>query len=121
REVGDAKALEVLVDAAATRVRHVLPHGHVREERVLLEDEPDAPLVGLAEDLPAGIEPDLVVEGDAPGRRLDETRDGAEKRRLAGTRRPDESNRSLDLELDLENERAQGQGERDVECGHRAT
>ncbi len=38
------------VHPLASRVGDVLADGHVREERVLLEDEPDAPLVGLAED-----------------------------------------------------------------------
>ena len=47
REVRDAEALEQLVDPLLAAVGDVLPHGQVREERVLLEDEPDAPLVGL--------------------------------------------------------------------------
>ena len=43
REVRDAKALEVVVRSVTPRVLDVLANRHVREERVLLEDEPDAP------------------------------------------------------------------------------
>ena len=49
-EMRDPEPLEVLVDPLAPAVGDVLAHVHVREERVLLEDEPDPPLVGLAED-----------------------------------------------------------------------
>ena len=42
-EVGDPEPLEVLVRRVLARVLDVLPHGHVREEGVLLEDEPDPP------------------------------------------------------------------------------
>ena len=56
-EVGDAKALEVLVGALLAGVRDVLANGQVREERVFLEDEPDAPLVRLAEEPPRRCRP----------------------------------------------------------------
>ena len=41
----------------AAAVGDVLADGHVREERVLLEDEPDAPLVRLAEEPCRRVEP----------------------------------------------------------------
>ena len=98
RKMRDPEPLEVLVDALAARRRHVLAHGHVREERVLLEDEPDAPLVGLAED-------------PAPTRRtrrrhrarcarlagVTQTGDRAEHRGLAGAGRAHERERPRHL------------------------
>ena len=49
-QVRDAEALEVLVGALLAGVGDVLANGQVREERVLLEDEPDATLVRLAKE-----------------------------------------------------------------------
>ena len=98
RKVRDPEPLEVLVDAAAAAVGDVLAHVHVREERVLLEDEPDPPLVRLAEEPAAGVEPDVAVERDPARRRPDEPRDRAQHRRLPGARGPDEGDRALDLE-----------------------
>ena len=50
---------------------HVRAHGHVREERVLLEDEADRAALGRQVDLGLGVEPGAVAERDAPavGRR----------------------------------------------------
>jgi hypothetical protein len=45
-EVRDAEALEVLVGRVSPSVLHVAAHRQVREQRVLLEDEPDAALLG---------------------------------------------------------------------------
>jgi hypothetical protein len=57
----------------------VLPHGHVREERVVLEDGVDRPVEGRhAVDGPA-------AEQDLARGRLLEARDGAQRRRLAAT------------------------------------
>ena len=101
REVRDLEALEVLVDPVPAAVGDVLAHRHVREEGVLLEDEADAALVGLQEDVRLGVEPDVVVEHDPPARRTDETGDGPQHRRLAGARGADERDRPLDLEREL--------------------
>ena len=60
-EVGDAEALEVLVSALLACVGHVLAHGQVRKERVLLEDEPDAALVRLAKEPPLAVEHDDLL------------------------------------------------------------
>jgi hypothetical protein len=70
----------------------------VREERVGLEDETDAPLVGRAEDACRSVEPNLVVERDPPGGGPNEAGDRAQRRRLAGARRPDQGDRSPDVE-----------------------
>src|SRR5712692_7074553 len=107
----DAKALDELIRALLAAVGDVLAHAHVREERVLLEDEPDAPLVRLAEDPPRGVEPDLAVERDPSHRRPREPGDRPQHRRLAGARRPDESDGPPDLERYLEPKRAKREGE----------
>ncbi len=71
----------------------------MREERVVLEDQADGALLRTAVD-PA-VEP-RVAAVDAAALRSNETRDCAQHRRLAGTRRADERNRltGRDLELD---------------------
>ena len=97
-EMGDAKPLEVLVDALLAGIRDVLADGHVREERVLLEDEADAPLVRLQEDVALAVEPDVVVERDRSPPRPDEPGDRPEHRRLAGPGRADEGDRVADVE-----------------------
>ena len=98
RERGDVEPLEQLVHARAARVRDVLAHGQVREQRVLLEDEADAPLVRLLEDLPRRVEPDLVAVRDAAALRPREPGDHPEHGGLARAGRPDERERALDLE-----------------------
>ncbi len=77
----------------------VLGHGQVREERVVLEDEPDGAFLGAAVD--ARVEPRLAAH-DAAALRPNEARDCAQQRRLARSRRADERDRlsGRDLELD---------------------
>jgi hypothetical protein len=75
-----------------------LPNGEVREERVLLEDEADAPFVGLAKEPSGGVQPNVVTERDPPTRRPHEPRDGSEHRGLTRTRRPDQGDGAVDLE-----------------------
>jgi hypothetical protein len=70
----------------------------VREERVGLEDQPDPPFVRRAKDIRRRVEPDVVVECDPPGRGADEARDRAQRRRLAGARRPDQGDSPPDVE-----------------------
>ena len=85
-EMGDAEALEIFVGALLARVGDVLADRQVREERVFLEDEADAPLVRLAEEPPRAVQPDVVAERDLPARRTHEPRDRPQHR--ASCRRP---------------------------------
>jgi hypothetical protein len=97
-EVRDAESFEILVGPLLARVGHVLPDSEVREERVFLEDEADAPFVGLAKERPVCVQPNIVTEGDPPTRRPDEARDGSEHRGLTRARWPDQGNGAVDLE-----------------------
>ena len=110
-EVRDVEALEQLVDAPAPRVGDVRAHGEVWEERVLLEDEPDAPLLRTPVDPQRRVEPDLVAERNPARARTHESGDDAQRRRLARAGRPDERDRPLDLEAQLEVESAKREGE----------
>ena len=94
----DAESFEILVGPLLARVGHVLPDGEVREECVFLEDEADAAFVGLAEEPPGGVQPDVVTERDPSSRRPHEPCDGSEHRGLARTRRPDQGDGAVDLE-----------------------
>ena len=96
-DVRDAEPLEQLVDARLSGVCDVRAHAQVRKERVFLEDEPDATLLGPPVDAFGAVEPDLVVECDAAvGPR--QAGDDPQHRRLARARRPDERNRALDMQ-----------------------
>ena len=55
--------------AGAGRERHVLGHGQVREQPVVLEHEADRPAGGLDERSGAGVVQDLPGQRDAAGRR----------------------------------------------------
>jgi len=79
-EVRDSKALEHLPHALLAAERDIALDGQVREERVLLEDEPDAPL--LRRPARRRVEPDLVAERDAAARPR-EPGDRAQRRALA--------------------------------------
>ena len=98
REVRDPEALEQLAGAGLAAVLDVAPHGQVREERVVLEDEPGPALVGLQVDRLQGVEPRLAAGRDPPGLGPRQPGDRAQHRRLAGPRRPDERDGALDLE-----------------------
>ena len=93
-QVGDAEPPEQVVHAGAAAVRDVLLHGHVREERVLLEHEPDGALLGREVDLPFGVEPHRPPERDAAPFRVCKPGDAAQHGRLACTRGPDERDAS---------------------------
>ena len=97
-QVRDAEPLEVLVGPRLPRIGHIRPHGHVREEGVFLEDEPDTPLVGPPVDAPRRVEPDVLAERDPPARRSRQTGDRAQHRGLPGSGRPHEGDRPADLE-----------------------
>src|SRR5580704_1456894 len=75
---------------------HIAPRGHVREERVALEDHADVPTVRrLAGQVAA-------LEEDGPGRRLLEAGDHHERARLARAARPEQRDElaARDVETD---------------------
>src|SRR5439155_13800019 len=83
-------------------VADVLADGHVRPERVGLEDHPDVTLVGRDVDPARGVEDGAVAERDLPLLRRLEAGDATERRRLAAPARS-EQDEELAL-LDLESE-----------------
>ena len=91
----DAEAFEQLGDALAPGVAHVLLDGHVREERVVLEDEADAAALGRQVGPGLGVEQHRAVELDSPALRPEEAGDRAQHRRLPGSGRPHERHRLL--------------------------
>src|SRR5262249_4187337 len=109
-EMRDPEPLEVVVRRPTPRVLDVLANGHVREERVLLEHEPDATLFGRAVDAVA-VEPHLVADRDAAAARSREPCDGPQHGALARTRRPDERDRRVDGQAQLELERPKRDGD----------
>ena len=86
--MGDPEPLEQLGGAAARAVGDVLRDGHVRKQRVVLEDEADATVLGRKVDPRRRVEQHLPVERDAAALGPSETRDRAQHRRLSGTRGP---------------------------------
>ena len=103
---------------APCRRRRRSPHAQVREERVVLEDEPDAPLVGRQVDAALDVEPALVAERDRARRGPSRPGDRRSTVVLPGARRPDERDRALDLELELELEGANAGARVDREGCH---
>jgi hypothetical protein len=74
----------------------------VREERVVLEHEPDAATLGRH---PGAVsEPALAVALDGSGLRAFQARDQAQQRGLPGAGRADHGERALDSDLDVERE-----------------
>ena len=90
REVRDPEPVEQPVGRTAAE-RDVLLDAQVREERVVLEHEPDGALLGA--DVDAVAEPDVVAAANASARRRHEARDRTQHRRLPRARRPDERDR----------------------------
>ena len=115
---GDAEALEQLVDALAPAVGDVRADGQVREERVLLEHEPDAALLRPQVDAALDVEPRLVVERDAARGRVREAGDRPQHRRLARARRPDERDGPRDVERERQLEVAKRKREVESEGSH---
>ena len=101
-EVPDPEPLEQHVHvAAACAERDVRAHAQMGEERVVLEDEPDAAPVGREREPERGVEPRLAVECHASALRLCEARDDAQHRRFPRAGRPDERDGARDLEPEL--------------------
>ena len=77
-ELGEPEPLEQLADRARRAEADVRGNRQMREERVVLEDEADAPPLGRDGDPPGGVEPHLVAERDPPGLGTEQTGDGAQ-------------------------------------------
>src|SRR6476646_1792265 len=107
-EVTDPEAVEVLVGLVAARVLDVLAHGQVGEQCVVLEDEPDAPLLRPHGDSTLCVEPGLVVTPDRASGRLDEPGDRVEHGALPGARGADEREGRVDRETQAELEARRG-------------
>ena len=75
----------------ARRERHVLGHGQVREEPVVLEDEPDRPPGGLHEGSRVRVVQHLPRQRDAPGGDGGQARHRAEQCGLPGPVRPQQA------------------------------
>ncbi len=121
REVPDVQALEQLAHARGVRApeRDVGRNRHVREERVLLEDQPDGAAVGRPVELARRVQPDVVAERDPSVRRPLQPRDVAQDRGLARPARPDERERlGADAQTGAELERTKGVGEVELERRH---
>src|SRR5215208_2001336 len=85
------------------RIADVLADGHVRPERIRLEDHPDVPFVGRDVDPARSVEDGAVAEGDLALFRRLETGDATQRRRLAASTRPeqDEELTLVDLEIEV--------------------
>jgi hypothetical protein len=88
---------------SATSSIHCFADGHVRPERVRLEDHPDVPFVGRNVDAARSVEDGAVAEGDLALLRRLEAGDATQRRRLAAPTRPqqDEELTLFDLELEV--------------------
>ena len=64
-EMRDPKALQQVVDSLSASEGNVATHVEVREERVLLEDEPNRAALRRKVDPGRGVKPNLRTEGDA--------------------------------------------------------
>ena len=119
REVRDTEPLEQLVDARNAAERDVRAHRHVREERVLLEDEADGARLRRQVDARLRVEPRPLAEGDATAVGCAQAGHRSQHRRLAGPGRADERHRvALDGQLDVERKRPKAEGDVDVESLH---
>src|SRR5690606_37172381 len=98
--------------------RHVLAHGEVREERVVLEHEPDAAPLRRHGD--AVADERLPVERDGPAVGRLEAGDAAERRRLPAPARAEERERLAlhDLEREAIYDRQHAVGELLREAGN---
>ena len=120
-QVGDAEPLQQLVGPRATGEGHVLAHGHVREQRVLLEHVPHPARLRGQVDAPLGVEERLVAERDPAGAGPHRAGDRPQHRRLARAGRADEGDglALADLERYVEREVAKRNGDVESEVRHR--
>src|SRR5205823_9136880 len=128
-ETSEAEALDDLgAPAQALRARpatkaegHVGGDGEVREERIALEDVPDAP--GLRRQVHArgAVEEDAVIHDDAAGVGPEQPREALEGQRLASAGRPEEHGDTVARgPRDVEREARELLPERDAEAAHAA-
>ncbi len=118
-QVGDAQALEELVDALLAAEGHVGADRHVREQRVLLEHEPDGAPLGREVDLRLRVEPDPLAERDAPAIGPAQPGDRAQDGGLPRPRWPDQRHRlRADAQAETELERAKVGGDVELERLH---
>src|SRR5262249_42116108 len=103
-EMPDRESVEVLVGPVAACVLDVLANGEMREERVVLEEEADAPVVWAEGDAFGGIEPARAVRRDAARRRQAQACNRADYGRLPGAGRLDEGDRRVEVEAQAEAE-----------------
>ena len=87
---GAEAALEELAGAVPRPVRDVLLHRHMREQRVVLEHEPDSAILGRKGDSRLGVEEHFAVEHDPPALGADESSDRAQHGRLPRAGRSEE-------------------------------
>ena len=107
--MSDPEAFEELTRAVARAVRDVLRDRHVRKERVLLEDEPDAAVLGREGDPGCGVEEHLAVEHDTTVLGPHEPCDRTQHGRLPRPRRTDQrEGLTTEREGQLEPEGAKG-------------
>ncbi len=119
REMVDAEALQQLAGPIASAERHVLPDRQVREQRVLLEDEADRPLVGVERDPLGAVEPRVLPERDAPAIGTAQPGDRPQHGRLPGSGRPDERDPlAPDVEREAQRVGAKADGDVGVERFH---
>ena len=95
----DPEPVEQLRDAPAPAEADVPLDREMREEGVLLEDEPDPAVLRRPVDPALGVEQGLAADGDPAAAWPGQAGDDAQYRRLPGPGRPDERER---LPLDLE-------------------
>ena len=107
--MSDPEALEELAGAVPRPVRDVLLHRHVREQRVVLEHEPDSAILGRKGDSRRGVEEHFAVEHDPPALGADESSDRAQHGRLPRPGRADQrEGLTTEREGQLEPEGAKG-------------
>src|SRR3954451_866370 len=122
RQVRDAEPLELLARRRAAREADVALDAEVRKERVVLEHEPDRPLLGRQIPPRRGVEEDVLAERDPSPRRPQQARDRPQDGRLPRARGPDERDSlAPDLEAQVEVERAKRNGEVEAERVHSGT
>jgi hypothetical protein len=118
-EMRDSEAVEQVVHAPGAAERHVAAHRHVREKRVLLEDEPDRARLGGAVDTAARVEPDVAAKRDPAAVGRAQTGDRAQDRALARPGRADQRDGlGADAQADVELVRAKADGDVEVERLH---
>jgi len=100
-------------------VGDVTPGRHPREQRVILEDEPDAAALDRERDPGRGVEPGLPADGHGPPLRPQQAGDRAQERALPGARRADEREALARSDLDPHVEAEITAGADDVSGEHR--